>query len=614
MYFNRLNPSHISYKAGMMNSFNEKDKVKVVCAAAIASASDVVSLTADRIEALAAGHGTLNMAVFSIANVITEEMLGGADLTVKFANVRHLPYESIMKKAIEAARQAGADSANAALLVAAMMYLNGAAAQVGIPAGNRKLGATARMLAKVDRCGVAAIPTTKLNNKLSGFPAVQAIYQAMMDGTLSPVNGWEIPLGISGALYGHSALGEDVIWPQMAENGGRIGTQAMLDAMAGAGIHPNPFMAAILGAAAILEVIHPDADVGEHYGAYGKVNSAYLVGESAVKTAGLPEKLHLKVTGQEYNAARVIGDLGLILKDVGGPSVIGMMTLAEIFSAFKEGISGMSGGPVNSPLGHIAAYAVIGMKMLVENDGDVSSTAAAIAKERMATSFDPETAMISINLITHKASELRRGIVTDTLLKATDPVKSNAIQRRVEFTYNTIASGKTIGDVVKRLDEERQETVEKNAGRLFTEKLGKPVTFKLLKIESGARRKTSKIAQKYLGFDPLIDIKVTVGEQSATMEGFVHDIVPKACRGERDDVAWAIPHACGVVKEFILAGNNIINAVVPAATAAAMGANTPKEAAEKADKASYISAGIPSVKQAAEKVAELALSIVNCNY
>ncbi|MGA2403072.1 MAG: hypothetical protein ABSG91_15425 [Syntrophobacteraceae bacterium] len=82
----------------------------------------------------------------------------GADISVKFANVRHLPVEDVLSKAVAAARDAGADGANAALLSAAMLYIVGAKAQVGIPAGNRKLGAMARMIAKVDRCGIVAIP------------------------------------------------------------------------------------------------------------------------------------------------------------------------------------------------------------------------------------------------------------------------------------------------------------------------------------------------------------------------------------------------------------------------------------------------------------------------
>ncbi len=181
-------------------SFDEKSKM--ISSVEIASVSNISNLTNDRIEALAGGHGMVNMAIHTVANVITDELLKGASLSIEFADVRRLPIEDIMERAIGVAKKSGADAANAALITACIMYLAGSAAQVGIPAGNRKLGATARMLAGVDRSGVAAIPTAKMNNKISGFPAVLAIYQAMMEGKLSSYSGKNIPMNVGGGpLY-----------------------------------------------------------------------------------------------------------------------------------------------------------------------------------------------------------------------------------------------------------------------------------------------------------------------------------------------------------------------------------------------------------------------------
>ncbi|HMM41552.1 MAG TPA: hypothetical protein PKA95_06600 [Thermomicrobiales bacterium] len=582
---------------------------RAVVAGVMAATANVNWLTSDRIEALAAGHGMLNISVIAIANVVTQELLRGVDISVKFANVRHQPVEDVLAKAIAAATKAGADGANAALLSAVTLYLAGAQAQVGIPAGNRKLGATARMIAKVDRCGVVAIPTAKMNNKISGFAAVQAIYQAMMEGKLSPVSGRSLPPNIGGGpIYGHSALGEDVIWPQMAANGARIGTQAMLDAMDGAGIHPHPFTAALLGAAAILEIIHPDAEVAEEHGAYGKVNPAYLVGKTAAETAGLPAKLHIKVTGEEYDTARVIGDLGLILKDVGGPSVIGMMALDEIISAFQEGIAGSSGGAVNPPLGHVCAYAIVAMKALLAQQGDQAAVADAIAQERGASSFDPEVALMSINTVSRKAAEVHGGPVTDTLILATEPARVNALYQRAVRTYSELSAGKSLADVVRDLDQERQETVEANCNAIFSSMLGKDVTVRVTKLAPAARR-TSRRVTNFWAFDALADVEVSVDGQTARMEGFVHDVIPAMAQGEREDVAWAAPLAAAVMSELLLAGNSIINVTVPAAVAAAMGKHTPKEAATTAAQAAYVTVGIPGARQAAEKVAELAVRI-----
>ena len=239
---------------------NDNAKCRVISAVEMASVSNISNLTNDRIEALAGGHGMVNMAIHTVANVITDELLKGEKLSIEFADARRLPIDDIMEKAVKVAKKSGADGANAALITACIMYLAGSAAQVGIPAGNRKLGATARMLAGVDRSGVAAIPTAKMNNKISAFPAVLAINKAMLEGTLSTLDGRNVPMNVGGGpLYGHSALGEDYVWPELAVNGARIGTQAMLDAMAGAVMVPHPFTAAVLGAAAILEIIHPDA-------------------------------------------------------------------------------------------------------------------------------------------------------------------------------------------------------------------------------------------------------------------------------------------------------------------------------------------------------------------
>ena len=54
---------------------NEMEKMKVVSAVELAAVSNVSNLTDDRIEALAGGHGMVNMAIHTVANVITEELL-----------------------------------------------------------------------------------------------------------------------------------------------------------------------------------------------------------------------------------------------------------------------------------------------------------------------------------------------------------------------------------------------------------------------------------------------------------------------------------------------------------------------------------------------------------
>ncbi len=576
----------------------------------MAAVSNINNLTADRIEALAGGHGMLNLSVFTCANVIIDALANGGKLEVKNANTKRLPMEDILEKCINVCKAGGCDPANAALLGAVMMYFAGSAAQVGIPAGNRKLGALARIIAGNDRCGVATIPTAKMNNRLSGFPAVQAVYRAMEEGTLTEIVGSNIPQPVAGsALYGHSALGEDYVYPQLASNGARIGTEAMIKAFIGSGMRPHPFTCALFGAAAILEIVHPDAEINEVYGPYGKFNSAMLAGRVAAETAGLPPLLHMRGTGEEHDTGRVIGDLALILKDVGGPSVIGLMAVHEIVAAFSENIAGTSGNATNSPLGHICGYAVCLMRALMHYDGDQKAAIDAVIADRVAGSFSPELALCSINILARKAAEIRPGLVTTLLIEGTEPARYNILHSRCIAAYDLFSVGKSVSEVVEQFDNERLDLVVRNASKFFTEKFGKPVEIKITAARAGARRKKSKMAQKYIAFDPYFDVDVRCGDQFVSLKGLAHDIVPRVAKGELKEIEWAMPMACPVCAENVLAGNHLFNIVVPVAMAAVMGICSVDEAADLAEKAAYVTAGIPGCKQPAKNVANLAAGI-----
>ncbi|MEX0960306.1 MAG: hypothetical protein WDZ63_13575 [Burkholderiales bacterium] len=561
-------------------------------------------MTSDRIEALTGGHGMLNLPVIAIADALAVELLRGADLNVKFANVARQPIDDLLAKGIAAARAAGADAANAALLSATLLYLAGAQAQVGIPAGNRKLGASARMIAGVDRCGVAAIPTGKKNNKISGFPAVQAVYQAMVEGRLSPVDGRKVPPGVGGGpIFGHSTLGEDIVFPTMAENGARIGTQAMLDALAGAGMPTAGFTAALFGAAAILEIIHPDADVRDEYGPYGKVTSAFVAGSAAARTANLPDTLHVRLTGETIATGRLIGDLGLILKDVGGPTVIGMMAFDECMQVFEE-LARFS----DPPLGHLCADGVVAFKALLQEGANARAVGEALMRARLETSIDPDTTALSMNTVARKAQQVRRGPVSNALLLASEPARVDALYRRAAAAYDALTAGERLDAVVQRLDRERQETVERRVSAQMSRQMGKDVQVRLTRVAPGARR-DSKMARRWLAFDADIDAQITVDGVTTELPAFIHDLVPRVARGEHADLAWAVTPVAYVVGELLVAGNSIVNVTVPAAMAVVLGLHEPAEAAEIAERAAYVSAGIPGAKARAENAAVLARDV-----
>ena len=592
-----------------MSDVSQTDREQVILAAITGANASPNWLTSDMVDALLGGHGMLNIAVINIADVITAELRRGTDIKLRFANAAQQPIDEVLAKAIAAGKAAGADTANAALLSAVLLYLAGANAQVGIPAGNRKLGASARMIAGVDRCGVAAIPTSKKNNKVSGFAAVMSIHQAMIAGELSPISGRDIAVS-GGPLVGHGRLGEDIIFPAMAKNGARIGTQAMLDAMAGAGFQPSAFEAALFGAAAILEIIHPDADVAEEYGPHGKVTTAFVAGQTAAETAGLPEKLTVRITGEEYATGQVIGDLGLILKDIGGPSVIGMMAVEEIMGLFEEGIAGASAGPVNPPLGHVCSDAVIAMKCLLEDGADPESVSKALRDRRYGFAFDPETSMIAMNIVAKKAAQLKSGPVTNSMILSSEPVRARALYRRAAKAYDDLEAGKALGDIVRELDDERKTTVENNISAFLSNMTGKEVSVRMTHIGPGARR-SSKLAKEWFAFDAHIDAEVTVDGQTVKLERYSDQIIPDVAMGKREDIAWAVPMVLPLASEILLASNVIINVTVPAAVAAAMGKLSPAEAGAEAQVAGFVSSGIPGSNKNAEAAAKMAIEVMN---
>ena len=77
------------------------------------------------------------------------------------------------------------------------------------------------------------------------------------------------------------------------------------------------------------------------------------------------------------------------------------------------------------------------------------------------------------------------------------------------------------------------------------------MTVKYLKIENAARR-SAKLVQKYLAFDPLITVEVTEGEKHAVLEHFTDQVIPKVCLGEAPELAWAVAIAAPITSELVL--------------------------------------------------------------
>ncbi|MBP1909237.1 hypothetical protein [Methanolobus bombayensis] len=587
---------------------------KEIFAAAMAATYKIENLTNDRIEALTKSHGMTNISAICAANAIAVEVLKGTNVKLTDDDAPTLSVDDVLRKGIEAAKEGGADPTNAALFAAVISYFAGSNAQAGVPAGNRKLGALARMIAGVTRTGVASVPTPKHNNKVSGFAAVAALYNALAEGKLTRIVGKNLPLGVAGGpLYGHTTLGEDIGFTDIAVNGSKIATQAMIDAFSGAGVSPSPVISAIIGVAATLEIAHPDSFVSEEHGGFFAVNSAYLAGKAACEVAGIPEKLHMRGTNEEYDSARVIGDLGVIIKDIGAPTVVGMMSFGEMLCAFQEAIpigAGFSGGPIMPPLGHMTADAIVALRGLITSNNDIDKTASMIANLKDTEWLDPEVAAVGANTIVRKAEQVRRGPITNVIIKATEPARTAAIYRRAKKTYDDLNSGKSVEDVVKELDMQRMETVEKNSAAMLGMMTGHEVSVKITKLTGGARR-THPFACSYYGFDTDVDVELIIDGNKFELKGLGHNVIPDAVLNGKQEILNIIPFAAVPVAELQLSGHTIINVTVPAAVAAAMKVETPLEAAKKCENAAKgCTAAIPGAKSKANDVAELAVKMM----
>ncbi len=587
---------------------------KELISAIMASTLDVDNMTSDRIEALTKGHGMLNIAAICAANSIAEEVIRGSNLQLTDENVRELPIDFILKKAIKSAENAGADPTNAALLSATLCYFAGSNAQAGVPAGNRKLGAMARMIAGVNRTGVIAIPTPKANNRISGYAAVRAIYDDIFEGNLTPIDGSILPLGVGGGpLYGHNSLGEDTGFTVLAKKGAYSGTKGMLTAYANVGMPPSPIIAAILGVAAILEIVHPDSEVAEEYGGLFQANSAYVAGLGACEAAGLPEKLHIRGTGEEYDTATLVGDLGVIMKDIGGPSVVGMIAFEEMLSAFEESLdigAGFSGGPLQPPLGHMAADAILALKVLLSKDGDIEKAALAIEDIKNNFWLEPEIAKIATNTITRKAEQVQRGPVTKAMILASEGALAKETLRIAKIAYDKIKEGLTVDEITKFLDDEKVENIQNAASKMFSGMMNKEINIKITKYAGCSRRVENPFLRHYAGFDTDVDAEVTIDGETIKFKGIANNIIPDAVLNKKTDILDVIPLVAVPIDELQLCGHTIINIIVPAAVAGAMTDGDAHEIAVKATRGAYVTSSIPGGIERAENCAKRARKIM----
>jgi len=95
------------------------------------------------------------------------------------------------------------------------------------------------------------------------------------------------------------------------------------------------------------------------------------------------------------------------------------------------------------------------------------------------------------------------------------------------------------------------------------------------------------------------------------LERYSDQVIPDVALGKRPELAPLVPMVVPLASEILLASNVIINVTVPAAVAAAMGLHTPEEAGVIAQRAGFVSSGIPGSNVNAEAAGRLALDMMD---
>lgn len=566
-------------------------------------------LTTEKFDAMLGGWGVFNLGVWAAANVIAKEIKKGKKLKLEVTNEAYTDVDEIAKKAVRKLMDCGADPANAALATATLLYWAGVNVQCGIPCPNRKLGAVARMAAGVPSGRISSVPTEKLNNKVSGFAATLAIYQALEKEHLAPFDSKLLPLGIGGSPFlGHTAIGEDHLFPKLGQKLARIGTRAMMKAYDSAGMRTCRWMSGLLATAAALEIIHPDAYVGEEYGQFLVTRTPEVVAKAAVEEAGMPDVIHVRGTNEELRTARVLGDLALILKDSGTPTVVGMIMFNEICSVIKEGAAlgvGRAGGPLLLPLNHWVTSPSLALYLL--GKGATEEEMISIIRETMNGYFQKEDATVATNILARRAEFIERGPLTEAIIKATEPGLANSVTKRALHAYEQMKKGKSLSQVLEDVQKRHIESIASASAKAMSKVLDKKIEYiKFRKVKPGAGRRTHKFAQRHFAFDAYVDVEVKIDGQVYEWENLLAKVAPEALLAGDKKTMDALAAVGMAITELLNSGACSMDVVVCACMASAMGMD-PDEAAEQAAETANVIVSMPSpnMKKATRLASEI---------
>jgi len=581
---------------------------KEIIAAFRAATAKPEYLTVDKLESGLGGWGAFNLGVWAAANVIAKEMKKGKHMKLEPSDEPHTDVDEIARKAVKKLMECGADPANAALCSAVLLYWSGVNVQCGMPCPNRKLGAVTRMAAGIPSGRVSSMPTEKQNNKISGFAATLAIYKALDEEHLAPYDSDFLPLGAGGPIIGHSAIGEDHLFPKLGQKLAKIGTTAMMKAYASAGMRPNKWFSALFGTTAALEIIHPDAYVGEEFGSFLVTRTPETAAQAAVEASGLPVKIHIRGTGEELDTARVVGDLAIILKDSGTPTVVGMIMFAELCSIIQEGAAigaGRSGGPLVIPLHHWVTSPTLALYL--QGKGASSEEIISVIKKTMDMHFQRDQAITATNLLARRAESVERGPLTDLILAATEPGFTNAVATRVLFAYTEMKQGKPLQEVVRGIQRKVIDSLADSAAKAMSKRLNRDIEYIHFKdVRPGSGRRCHSFAQRHFAFDAYIDVEVKIDGKVYHLDNVLANAAPEALMKTDKETIDAISAVSPAIIDLLCSGASSLDTTVCACVAAAMGMD-PKEAAAEAAAAANVMLALPAptIRKAAQLASDI---------
>ena len=131
--------------------------------------------------------------------LFAEEIQRGRKMKLDVANEAYTDVDVVARKVTSFLQSYGADPSNSSVVTAALLYWAGVNASAGIPTPNRKLGGVCRIAAGAPGGRIASLPTEKLNNKISGFAAVLATYEALQKEHMAPFDPILLPVGLAGS-------------------------------------------------------------------------------------------------------------------------------------------------------------------------------------------------------------------------------------------------------------------------------------------------------------------------------------------------------------------------------------------------------------------------------